>query len=160
MYLTIEDKYAAIIEDIKETVAAGRPVLVGTASIESSEHLSPRWCCEVLIKYWMQIPCKEADIIAQAGRPGAITIATNMAGRGTDIMLGGNWKAEVAELENPTDAIRIKTAWQQRHDALEAVVCTSSVQSVMSLVVLIISYEVVRVVKGIMVLLLLFIFRR
>ena len=125
VYLTIEDKYAAIIDDIKETVAAGRPVLVGTASIDSSEHLSNALNTAEIPHQVLnaKFHAKEAEIIAQAGRPGAITIATNMAGRGTDIMLGGSWKAEVAELENPTDAQieEIKVAWQKRHDdVLEA----------------------------------------
>ncbi len=119
VYLTIAEKYDAIIDDIKETAAAKRPILVGTASIDSSEHLSkaldkagiPH---QVLNAKFHE---KEADIIAQAGRPGAVTIATNMAGRGTDIMLGGNWKAEVAELDDPSQAKidQIKADWQKRH---------------------------------------------
>ncbi|USE34867.1 preprotein translocase subunit SecA [Endozoicomonas sp. SCSIO W0465] len=122
VYLTIAEKYDAIIDDIKETVKAERPVLVGTASIDSSEHLSkaldkagiPH---QVLNAKFHE---KEADIIAQAGRPGAVTIATNMAGRGTDIMLGGNWKAEVAELNEPSQEQidQIKADWQKRHMAV------------------------------------------
>ncbi|WP_257284109.1 preprotein translocase subunit SecA [Endozoicomonas sp. SESOKO1] len=122
VYLTIAEKYDAIIEDIKETVKAERPVLVGTASIDSSEHLSKALdkagiAHQVLNAKFHE---KEADIIAQAGRPGAVTIATNMAGRGTDIMLGGNWKAEVAELDNPSQeqVDQIKSDWQKRHMAV------------------------------------------
>ncbi|WP_422450959.1 MULTISPECIES: preprotein translocase subunit SecA [unclassified Endozoicomonas] len=122
VYLTIAEKYDAIIEDIKETVKAERPVLVGTASIDSSEHLSKALdkagiAHQVLNAKFHE---KEADIIAQAGRPGAVTIATNMAGRGTDIMLGGNWKAEVAELGSPAQEQidQIKADWQKRHMAV------------------------------------------
>ena len=122
VYLTIAEKYDAIIDDIKETVTAERPVLVGTASIDSSEHLS-RALDKAGIAHQVlnaKFHEKEADIIAQAGRPGAVTIATNMAGRGTDIMLGGNWKAEVAELDNPAQAQvdQIKADWQKRHMAV------------------------------------------
>ncbi|WP_092387356.1 preprotein translocase subunit SecA [Halopseudomonas salegens] len=122
VYLTIEEKFAAIVADIKESMAQGRPILVGTASIESSEIVSgelkkaniPH---QVLNAKFHE---KEAEIIAQAGRPGAVTIATNMAGRGTDIILGGSWEAEVAKLENPTDeqVAQINTEWQQRHQAV------------------------------------------
>ncbi|WP_257263079.1 preprotein translocase subunit SecA [Endozoicomonas sp. ONNA2] len=122
VYLTIAEKYDAIIDDIKETVKAERPVLVGTASIDSSEHLS-RALDKAGIAHQVlnaKFHEKEADIIAQAGRPGAVTIATNMAGRGTDIMLGGNWKAEVAELDNPAreQVDQIKADWQKRHMAV------------------------------------------
>ncbi|MWV16550.1 preprotein translocase subunit SecA [Pseudomonas sp. L-22-4S-12] len=119
VYLTQEEKYAAIIADIKEIQAQGRPILVGTASIETSEYLS-----SLLNKAGMEHKVlnakyheKEAEIIAQAGRPGAVTIATNMAGRGTDILLGGNWEVEVASLENPTaeQIAQIKAEWQKRH---------------------------------------------
>ncbi|MDH4561640.1 preprotein translocase subunit SecA [Pseudomonas sp. BN411] len=119
VYLTQEEKFSAIITDIKECQASGRPVLVGTASIESSEYVS-----QLLGKAGIEHKVlnakyheKEAEIIAQAGRPGAVTIATNMAGRGTDILLGGNWEAEVAALEAPTDeqVAQIKAEWQKRH---------------------------------------------
>ncbi|RRJ85339.1 preprotein translocase subunit SecA [Aestuariirhabdus litorea] len=125
VYLSIPEKYDAVIEDIKQTVEQGRPVLVGTASIESSELVSgalnkAKIPHKVLnAKYHEQ----EAEIIAQAGKPGAVTIATNMAGRGTDIMLGGNWEAEIAKLENPTEqqVEKIKADWQQAHqDVLDA----------------------------------------
>ena len=122
VYLTIGEKYDAIIEDIKQTVAEERPVLVGTASIESSEHLSQALDKAAIPHQVLNAKFheKEAEIIAQAGRPGAVTIATNMAGRGTDIMLGGNWKAEVAELDNPgqEQIDQIKADWQKRHDAV------------------------------------------
>ncbi len=119
VYLTADEKYAAIIADIKESMTHGRPVLVGTATIETSEHMS-----NLLLKEGIEHKVlnakyheKEAEIIAQAGAPGALTIATNMAGRGTDILLGGNWEAEVATLENPTpeQIAQIKSDWQKRH---------------------------------------------
>ncbi|WP_422839950.1 preprotein translocase subunit SecA [Aeromonas veronii] len=124
VYLTAHEKYAAIIEDIRQCVAKGQPVLVGTVSIENSELLSG-----ILTKE--KIPHKvlnakfhamEAEIVAQAGQTGAVTIATNMAGRGTDIVLGGNWQAEIAKLENPTSEqiAELKAAWQVRHDAVLA----------------------------------------
>ncbi|MDO7910383.1 preprotein translocase subunit SecA [Pseudomonas monteilii] len=125
VYLTADEKYAAIIADIKESMAQGRPVLVGTATIETSEHMA-----NLLVKEGIEHKVlnakyheKEAEIIAQAGRPGALTIATNMAGRGTDILLGGNWEAEVAALDNPTaeQIAQIKADWQKRHQqVLEA----------------------------------------
>ena len=119
IYLTAEEKYEAIVEDIKDCVKRGQPTLVGTVSIENSELLS-----RILKKE--KIPHKvlnakfhaqEADIVAQAGKPGAVTIATNMAGRGTDIVLGGNWQVEVEQLEDPSDEkiAKVKEAWQKRH---------------------------------------------
>ncbi|MEQ5801760.1 preprotein translocase subunit SecA [Halomonas sp. H10-9-1] len=122
VYLTAEEKFEAIIEDVKAETEAGRPVLVGTASIETSEYLA-----NLMKKGGLKFNVlnakqhqSEAEIIAQAGRPGAITIATNMAGRGTDIMLGGNWEAEAAKLENPTAAQieQLKAEWQARHEAV------------------------------------------
>ncbi len=99
IYLTEEDKYSAIVDDIAVLLEKGAPVLVGTASIESSERLSSL-LTNKNIKHSVlnaKFHEKEAEIIAQAGKPGTLTIATNMAGRGTDIILGGNWEAEVAE---------------------------------------------------------------
>jgi len=121
VYLTRQEKYDAIIEDIKERTAAGQPVLVGTTSIETSELISrelkkAKIGHEVLNAKHHE---REAQIIAQAGRPGAVTIATNMAGRGTDIVLGGSLDAELAELGDnaPDDKIRaVREDWQQRHD--------------------------------------------
>ncbi len=119
VYLTQQEKYAAIIADVKECQAQRRPVLVGTASIESSEYVSQLLQREGISHQVLNAKYheKEAEIIAQAGRPGAVTIATNMAGRGTDILLGGNWEVEVAALENPTDEqiAQIKADWQKRH---------------------------------------------
>ena len=122
VYMTMEEKFEAIVADVIAERDRGRPVLVGTASVEASEVLS-----QFLEKEGIQHNVlnakqheREAPIIAEAGRPGAITIATNMAGRGTDIMLGGNWQAEVAELDAPTDTQieSIQTDWQARHDAV------------------------------------------
>lgn len=120
IFLTQEEKFDAIVEEIIEYTSKSAPVLVGTASIESSETLSnllnkKKISHSVLNAKFHE---KEAEIIAQAGRPGTVTIATNMAGRGTDIILGGNWEAEVAKLDNPTDQQieNIKTEWQQNHD--------------------------------------------
>ena len=119
VYLTQEEKYAAIITDIKECMALGRPILVGTATIESSEYVSKLLEKEGIEHKVLNAKFheKEAEIIAQAGRPGALTIATNMAGRGTDILLGGNWELEVAALENPSpeQIAQIKADWQKRH---------------------------------------------
>jgi preprotein translocase subunit SecA len=125
VYLTADEKYAAIIADIKQCMASGRPVLVGTATIETSEHMSNLLKQEGIDHKVLNAKYheKEAEIIAQAGRPGALTIATNMAGRGTDILLGGNWEVEVAALENPTEEqiAQIKADWQKRHQqVLEA----------------------------------------
>ncbi|NTS76578.1 preprotein translocase subunit SecA [Catenovulum sp. SM1970] len=122
VYLTEEEKYEAIIEDIKDCVTNKRPVLVGTISIESSERLSvalkkAKIDHQVLNAKFHE---KEADIVAQAGLPGAVTIATNMAGRGTDIVLGGSLDADLAKLKKPTEqqTEHAKTEWKKRHDAV------------------------------------------
>ncbi|WP_340619503.1 preprotein translocase subunit SecA [Xenorhabdus siamensis] len=124
VYMTEAEKIDAIIEDIKERTNNGQPILVGTISIEKSELVS-----NALTKAGIEhnvlnakFHAMEADIIAQAGQAGTVTIATNMAGRGTDIMLGGSWQAEVAKLEEPTEEKieQIKAAWQERHDAVLA----------------------------------------
>ncbi|GGE33837.1 protein translocase subunit SecA [Halopseudomonas oceani] len=125
VYLSIEEKFAAIVADIKHCMEQGRPVLVGTASIESSEVVANLLTREKVPHKVLNAKFheKEAEIVAQAGRPGAVTIATNMAGRGTDIILGGNWEAEVAALENPTEQqiAQVKDEWQLRHQqVLEA----------------------------------------
>ncbi len=121
IYLNREGKYNAIIKKIEDIHQKGAaPILIGTATIEASEILSDKLRAagiahEVLNAKQHE---READIIAQAGAPRAVTIATNMAGRGTDILLGGNWKAKLAKLENPTpeDEARLKAEWEQNHD--------------------------------------------
>jgi preprotein translocase subunit SecA len=105
IYLTMDEKYQAIVDDVKELMETGAPVLVGTASIESSEAMSAR-LKKAGIKHQVlnaKFHEQEAEIVAQAGSPGAVTIATNMAGRGTDIVLGGNIEVEISALKNPTD---------------------------------------------------------
>ncbi|MBH3022411.1 preprotein translocase subunit SecA [Serratia ureilytica] len=122
VYMTEKEKIGAIIEDIRERTAKGQPVLVGTISIEKSEVVS-RELTKAGIDHKVlnaKFHAMEADIVAQAGQSGAVTIATNMAGRGTDIVLGGSWQAEVALLEEPTEEQieAIKAAWKERHDAV------------------------------------------
>ncbi|MAI42492.1 MAG: preprotein translocase subunit SecA [Gammaproteobacteria bacterium] len=119
IYLTEEDKYSAIVDDISILIDKGAPVLVGTASIESSERLSAL-LNKKKIKHSVlnaKFHQKEAEIIAQAGKPGTLTIATNMAGRGTDIILGGNWEAEVGN-ENYSDSkLKLRRSrWQEDQD--------------------------------------------
>ena len=124
VYLTQLEKYKAIIEDIKDCQKRGQPVLVGTASIESSELLSSFLKKEKIKHSVLNAKQheKEAQIIEDAGTSGTVTIATNMAGRGTDIVLGGNWQAEAARLKNPTEqqVEHLKSEWQKRHDAVLA----------------------------------------
>lgn len=124
VYMTEAEKFAAIIEDIKGCSERGQPVLVGTVSIEKSELLSNA-LKKAKIKHNVlnaKFHEKEADIVANAGTASAVTIATNMAGRGTDIVLGGSWQAEVAKLNEPTDAqiFEIKENWKEAHDAILA----------------------------------------
>jgi len=123
VYLTQEEKFVAIIDEAKAVVAQQRPVLVGTASIEASEHLSGL-LKKAGIKHSVlnaKHHAQEAQIIAQAGMPGTVTIATNMAGRGTDIVLGGNWEAEVRALKNSSEdqIAKIKTDWAIRNQAVK-----------------------------------------
>ncbi len=121
VYVNAKDKFAAILQDIKDCMQRKQPVLVGTIAIETSEKLSnvlkqasiPHQVLNA--KYHAQ----EAKIVAQAGRPGAVTIATNMAGRGTDIVLGGNPEATIAELGDeatPEKVQQIRDHWQQLHN--------------------------------------------
>jgi preprotein translocase subunit SecA len=129
VFLNKAGKYRAVVNEIKECNAKGQPVLVGTTSIEVSEMLSEQLNAagvahEVLNAKQHE---REAHIVAQAGRPGAVTIATNMAGRGTDIVLGGSLEAELQTREaenggelNDIERQRIKNEWQQRHDAVKA----------------------------------------
>ena len=122
VFLTQDEKFAAIIEDIRDCQGRQQPVLVGTASIEMSEVISKsleraKIAHNVLNAKQHE---REASIIANAGCPGAVTIATNMAGRGTDIVLGGNWQSELAQLDNPSEeqVAAVKADWQQRHDTV------------------------------------------
>ena len=124
IFLTAEEKYEAIVEDIKDCVKRGQPALVGTVSIENSELISgilkkAKIAHKVLNAKFHE---QEADIIAQAGKPGSITIATNMAGRGTDIVLGGNWQAEIDKIHDPkpSKVEKIKEDWKIAHDAVLA----------------------------------------
>jgi preprotein translocase subunit SecA len=125
IFLTTEEKYQAVAEDIKECVSRGQPVLVGTTSIENSERLS-----NLLKKQGIRHEVlnakqheREAHIIELAGMPGAVTIATNMAGRGTDIVLGGNLEAELKALSpdaSDADKDKIRAAWLERHNQVLA----------------------------------------
>tara|TARA_B100001059_G_scaffold23549_1_gene18896 strand:- start:61 stop:2823 length:2763 start_codon:yes stop_codon:yes gene_type:complete len=119
IFLSMEEKLEAIVTDILEISTKGAPVLVGTASIETSEIISA-FLTKKNVKHEVlnaKFHEKEAQIIAQAGRPGVVTIATNMAGRGTDIVLGGNLEAEIEEAKNPTQKQikEIEKSWKERH---------------------------------------------
>jgi len=118
VYLTQKEKYQAITEDIRDCVQRGQPVLVGTASIETSELIAGLLVKEKIPHQVLNAKQheREAGIIAQAGRPGAVTIATNMAGRGTDIVLGGNLEAELEDNADPNAEETIRTEWKRRHD--------------------------------------------
>ena len=125
VFLTSKEKYQAIVDDIKDCLSRTQPVLVGTTSIETSEFLAGLLTREDVKHQVLNAKFheKEAQIIAQAGQPGSVTVATNMAGRGTDIVLGGSLDAELNSLdEGVTEAQRqqIREAWQQRHDEVIA----------------------------------------
>jgi preprotein translocase subunit SecA len=124
VYLSIEEKYDAIVEDIVERRGRGQPILVGTASIEASERLSSELNRRGIAHNVLNAKQheREAEVVAQAGRPGTVTIATNMAGRGTDIVLGGSWEVEVASLDAPTAETvdQVRSEWQSRHEAVLA----------------------------------------
>ena len=126
IYLTMKEKIDAILKDVRERVKAKQPVLLGTASIEMSELLSKVFSNAKINHQVLNAKQheREAKIIAQAGRPGTVTIATNMAGRGTDIVLGGNLKAELAEKTNSLDVVlteeQTKALQKQRDIVLKA----------------------------------------
>ena len=120
IYLTTREKFNSIIDDIRDCVSRGQPVLVGTTSVETSEYLSSL-LDKVKIKHQIlnaKQHEREARIIADAGRPGTVTIATNMAGRGTDIVLGGNLEVDLRELDEGQTRERenLTEEWRQRHD--------------------------------------------
>mgnify|MGYP001417567829 FL=1 len=124
MYLTLAEKYDAIVEDVVDCIERGQPVLVGTASIESSELLSAELKGRGIKHNVLNAKQheREADVVADAGRPGTVTIATNMAGRGTDIVLGGSLDAELGKMASANDdeIARVKADWQHRHEAVIA----------------------------------------
>ncbi|MBC81087.1 MAG: preprotein translocase subunit SecA [Gammaproteobacteria bacterium] len=118
IYMTEEEKYDAIVDEISMLLEKRAPVLVGTASIESSERLSTL-LNKKKIKHSVlnaKFHEQEAEIISQAGSPGTLTIATNMAGRGTDIILGGNWEVEVSDGDSDSKIDELRSRWQQDHD--------------------------------------------
>src|SRR5690349_1847426 len=131
VFITAKEKYAAIINDVKERTAKGQPILVGTTSVENSELLSSLLQKEKIPHNVLNAKqhAREAEIVAQAGRPGQVTIATNMAGRGTDIVLGGNPDPEIqaikadealAESEKERKIAAVRESWQKLHDQVVA----------------------------------------
>lgn len=124
VYITESDKINAIIDDIRDCSKKGKPVLVGTISIEKSELISNK-LKKARIKHNVlnaKFHSMEADIISEAGQPGSVTIATNMAGRGTDIVLGGSWKSDIDKLSNPSnkEIEQIKKFWKKKHHSVVA----------------------------------------
>ena len=117
VYRIEQEKMAAIIVGIEECRARNQPVLVGTASIESSERLSALLDKSAIVHKVLNAKHhgQEAQIIAEAGRPGMVTIATNMAGRGTDIVLGGNLEIELSAIEKEEEKLAAREQWQLRH---------------------------------------------
>jgi preprotein translocase subunit SecA len=119
VFLTVKEKFDAVAEDIRDCRQRGQPVLVGTTSIETSEYLSNLLKQEKIDHEVLNAKQheREAHIVAQAGQPGAVTIATNMAGRGTDIVLGGSREAELAALDDPDEhtVARLTREWEKRH---------------------------------------------
>lgn len=120
IYMSLDEKYDAIVQDINECTASDQPVLVGTTSIDSSERLSRELKRRKIQHSVLNAKQheREAEIVAQAGRPGNVTIATNMAGRGTDIVLGGNFNAEIAALGDDPDPDKVSSimdSWDKRH---------------------------------------------
>ena len=120
VFMSKEEKLEAIVEETRRIIENKAPVLVGTASVETSEELSD-YFKEAGIEHKVlnaKYHEQEAEIIAQAGRPGVVTIATNMAGRGTDIVLGGNLEAELAGIEDEAAKEAARAAWEERHQAV------------------------------------------
>jgi preprotein translocase subunit SecA len=131
VYITAKEKHAAIIQDVRDCYERGQPVLLGTTSIENSELLSELLKAEKIPHEVLNAKqhAREAEIVAQAGKPKAITIATNMAGRGTDIVLGGSIEREVHAIETDealsasqreAKIADLRSAWQERHDQVVA----------------------------------------